>query len=458
MEVKGKKVLIVGVAKSGLAVAEFLREKGARVVMTDAKTRAELADRLKEFDSKDIELALPGYPEVKGSGIDLVVVSPGVPLGIQPIKEARECGIPVISEVELAYNFSKAPIVAITGTNGKTTTTTLIGEIIKEINYQVLVGGNIGLPLVNQVEKYGPQGVIVAEVSSFQLESIVDFKPKVAVILNITPDHLDRHGTFENYALAKAKSFLNQDNNDYTILNFDDEPTRALAEKTKGQVIFFSRLNILNEGVYVKDGLITVALNGSKVAVLPAADLGIRGSHNLENALAAVATAWVLGVPADKIAKVLRKFSGVEHRMEFVAEVQGVKYINDSKGTNPEAAIKALDSYEEPVILIAGGKNKGSKFNDYAKKIKEKARVLVVVGKSAQEIKGAAEEQGFNNIFEAGTFEEAVEIAAHQSRPGEVVLLSPACASWDMFNNYEERGDLFKKIVLDIKQKTSQQA
>lgn len=458
MEFKDKKVLIVGVAKSGLAVAQFLRDKGARVVMTDVKTRDELADKLKEFDSRDIELALPGYPEMRGAGFDLVVVSPGVPLKIAPIKEALELKIPVISELELAYNFAKTPIVAITGTNGKTTTTTLVGEIIKEVNNQVLVGGNIGLPLVNQVEKYGPEGVIVAEVSSFQLETIVDFKPKVAAILNITPDHLDRHGTFENYTLAKANSFINQDSSDYTILNYDDQPTRELAGKTKGRVIFFSRLNILNEGVYVKDGMITVALDGSKVSVLPARDLGIRGSHNLENALAAVAASTVMGVPADKIAKVLREFSGVEHRMEFVTEIQGVQYVNDSKGTNPDAAIKALESYDEPIVLIAGGKNKGSKFDTYARKIKEKARVLVVVGKSAQEIKEAAEQVGFNNIFEARTFEEAVEISAREARPGEVVLLSPACASWDMFNCYEERGDLFKKVVQGIKKKVSQQS
>lgn len=452
MLLKVKKVLIIGVAKSGIAVAHFLRAKGAQVVMTDAKTAEQLQETLKGIDIENMPLVLPGYPSMVGAGFDFVVISPGVPLTVPPVQEAMQMGVPVISELELAYRFCQAPFVAITGTNGKTTTTTLIGEILHKTNSQVFVGGNIGLPLITEVEQLTQSGVVVAEVSSFQLETTVDFKPKVSVILNITPDHLDRHGTLAKYTEAKAKILANQDSTDFTIINYDDPPTRALAEKSRGQVIFFSHLHKLEKGIYVDEDSIIVNLDGQKEKIMAVKDIGIRGAHNLENALAAVAAAWVMGVRSEPLAKVLHEFSGVVHRMEFVAEINGVRFINDSKGTNPDAAMKALDSYNEPVVLIAGGKNKGSDFDQFAQKIKAKTRALVLVGQCAEQIKEQVEKVGYNNIKMAQTFTQAVKMAAAEAQKGEVVLLSPACASWDMFNSYEERGDLFKEVVGQIAQ------
>ncbi|MDN5293529.1 MAG: UDP-N-acetylmuramoylalanine--D-glutamate ligase [Eubacteriales bacterium] len=448
-----RKALVVGAAKSGIAAALFLRQKGVEVTLCDIKTAAELEESLKEYDLGGVELFAGGYPPVKGKAFDLVVMSPGVPLTVPPVKEAREEGIPVISELELAYRYARAPIVAVTGTNGKTTTTSLIGELMKTVFPRVLVGGNIGRPLVTEVEEYGPEDVIVAEVSSFQLETTDQFRPRVAVILNITPDHLDRHGTMEGYREAKARIFARQEREDFTVLNYDDPLVRPFAERTRGEVIFFSRRHKLEKGVFVAEDTIFVRACEREERVLPAAQLKIRGSHNLENALAATAAAWAMGVPVAEIARVLREFKGVAHRMEPVAEIDGVLYVNDSKGTNPDAAIKALDSYFEPIVLIAGGRNKGSSFAEFARKIKEKVRFLILIGEAAPEIKEAVLATGFTSIVEAGSLEEAVALARKEARPGEVVLLSPACASWDMFKNYEERGDLFRQAVLSLQER-----
>ena len=445
MDLKGKKVLVVGAGRSGLAVSSFLAAKGARVTLTDIKDAGLL-------DSAGLPegtaLCLGYYPQVNCANYNLVVVSPGVPLTVEPVAVARELGIPVTGELEIAYVFSQAPFVAITGTNGKTTTTSLVGEIFRGAGQHTLVAGNIGLPLVNEIEQYGPGDVVVAEVSSFQLETSVNFRPRVGVILNITPDHLDRHGNMAGYTAAKARIFVNQGDDDYTVLNYDDPETRLLAGLTNGRVIFFSRKHSLETGVFVRDGIIIASLNGSVIPVLPAAELNIPGAHNLENALAAVACALVMGVGVAPLAETLRQFKGVAHRLEPVAEIDGVSYINDSKGTNPDASIKALESFDAPIVLIAGGKNKGSDFTTFAAKVQERARVLVVLGQCAAEIEAAARGAGCNEIYRAGSFPEAVEIARQAARPGDIVLLSPACASWDMFNSYEERGDLFKELVL----------
>ncbi|MFX4261414.1 UDP-N-acetylmuramoyl-L-alanine--D-glutamate ligase [Pelotomaculum propionicicum] len=451
MELKGKRILVVGAGKSGLAVARFLAGKGAFAVLTDAKVPVYPGGELARLEKEGVVLALGGYPEVGRETFDMVVMSPGVPLTEGPAVAARSSGIPLAGELELAYSFARTPFVAITGTNGKTTTTTLIGEICKKSGRDTLVGGNIGFPLVTEVERYGDAGIIIAEVSSFQLETIALFKPMVAVILNITPDHLDRHGDMDGYIEAKARIFANQDSGDFTVLNYDDPLTAGLAERTGGRTVFFSRLRELGAGVFVKSDQIVAKIDGREDVICGIKEIGIPGTHNLENALAAVAATKASGIGNDIIAGVLKEFKGVSHRLEFVAEINGVKYINDSKGTNPDASIKALEAYDEPVVLIAGGKNKGSDFGEFAGVIKERARALVVLGQSADLIAQAARARGCENIQKAADFKEAVILAHRAARPGEVVLLSPACASWDMFKSFEERGNLFKEIVLDFK-------
>lgn len=451
MDLQGKKVLIIGMARSGMASATFLHQKGAQVTITDLKTRQAAGSVADQLEAQGIGLHLGGYPQLSPGSYDMVVPSPGVPMETPPVLQALELGIPVIGEMELAYQFAHSPIVAITGTNGKTTTTTLVGELFRNAGITTLVGGNIGLPLVTEVEKYGPKAVIVAEVSSFQLETIQNFRPRVAMILNLTPDHLDRHKTMEGYGGAKARIFENQQPSDFTVLNYDDPAVRAMADRCSGQVIFFSRQHKLDAGVYVQDGQVVINHQGKLVAVLDTKDIGIIGAHNLENALAATAAAFVMGIGVEVIAQTLQTFSGVAHRLEFVRELAGVRYINDSKGTNPDATIKALEAFTQPVVLIAGGKNKGSDFDDLAVLIKERVKVLVLVGEAAEVIEAAVLRQNFADIKHADSFVQGITLAAESAADGDVVLLSPACASWDMFNNFEERGDLFKQVVNNLR-------
>lgn len=451
LDIKDKKVLVVGIARSGIAVAKFLVGKGSVVVLTDKKSLAELTNTLQNIPVGSVEIIAGQYPEITPGSYDFLVVSPGVPLTIPPIQRAFELGLPVVSELELAYWYARSPIIAITGTNGKTTTTTLLGEIFKRARVHTCVGGNIGLPLVLEVEKYGPEDVIVAEVSSFQLECIEKFKPKVSVVLNFSPDHLDRHGNMDNYITAKARIYENQEPGDYTILNYDDSRVAALGTKTPGKVIFFSRQHKLEEGIFVDNGNIILKLGATAVKVCRTKDVFIKGPHNLENALAAVAAASVLGVSAEVIGRTLRDFRGVAHRLELVAEIEGVKYVNDSKGTNPDASIKALEAYDEPIVLLAGGRNKGSDFTKFAQKVKEKVSTLVILGECKAEIKDAVSKTGFTAIYDAKDFDEAVRIAARMSETGQIVLLSPACASWDMFKDFEERGERFKEVVSSLR-------
>jgi UDP-N-acetylmuramoylalanine--D-glutamate ligase len=410
------------------------------VSLTDIKPAAALP----EAAALEVETFFGAHPPAVG--YELLVVSPGVSPAVAPVAEARGRGIEVIGELELAYRYARSPIVAITGTNGKTTTTALAGEIFRGAGWRVLVAGNIGLPLVEVVET-DRADVIVAEVSSFQLETTRHFRPRVAVILNVTPDHLDRHATLAGYAEAKARIFANQGEGDATVLNGDDRVVAAMRGRSRARVLLFSRRHTLDRGSFVQGGRLVLNLHGAPTDVCGVAEIAIPGAHNLENALAAATATAFLDVPAPVIGNTLREFRGVSHRLEFVAEVNGVTYINDSKGTNPDAAIKALEAYDRPVVLIAGGRNKGNDFGLFAAKIKEKARALVVLGESAEEVAAAAARAGVNKIARAKDFEEAVYLAREAARPGDVVLLSPACASWDMFNNYEERGELFKTIV-----------
>ena len=440
------KVLIIGAARSGLAAAAFLAQKGEEVIVTDTNLKAqkESEEALKKYE---IRYIWGKQPDIDELAVDMIVVSPGVPLSIAPIRRAKELGIKVIGEVELAYLNAKAPIVAITGTNGKTTTTTLVGEIFKAAGWECGVGGNIGVSLLEESEKISDAGVLVAEISSFQLESTEKFKPKAAAILNLTPDHLDRHGDMQGYLAAKAKIFAMQDENDFLVLNYEDEYLRPLAEKCQSQVLFFSAQHILKNGVYVEDKMIKIAFKGKISQVCPPEEIRIKGAHNLENALAAVALCFALGVDEQVIAQVLRDFKGVEHRLEPVRELDGVLYINDSKGTNPDSTSKALVAYDRPLILIAGGKNKGLSFLPLAKLIKERVKGVVLVGMAKNDIKAALDEVGFSNYVLVDKFEETVEAAKKMADEGDIVLLSPACTSWDMFKSFEERGELFKKLV-----------
>ena len=449
MDIQGKKCLVVGAGRSGIASSSFLLRKKALVTLTDINPDGE-NELLNQLRKSGLKTIFGHYPSVTKENFDLLIVSPGVPSDIPPTVSARLLGILVLGELELAYRFAKSPLVAITGTNGKTTTTSLIGEIFKAAGVNTMVGGNIGLPLINAVDEYGSQDMLVVEVSSFQLETVEHFNPKAAVVLNISPDHLDRHGSMTNYIAIKERIFARQEADDFTILNYDDSQTRAMAKHTNGKVTFFSQKCNLDEGILVREGIITIRCNKIDTDILPVSQLSIPGAHNLENALAATAAAYVLGVDIKALKKALKAFPGVEHRLKAVAEKKGVLYVNDSKGTNPDASIKALESYDRPIILIAGGRNKGSDFTKFAQLIKKKVRLLVVLGECATEIEQAAHKEGFLNILRAPDFHAAVFAAHKAAQPGDVVLLSPACASWDMFKNYEERGDLFKKIVAEL--------
>ncbi|WP_018085517.1 UDP-N-acetylmuramoyl-L-alanine--D-glutamate ligase [Desulfurispora thermophila] len=443
-------ILVIGAGRSGQAAARFLLRHGAMVTLADKNIQPPGPPALQELQQKGARLVLGAYPPVAGSDFTLVVTSPGVPLSEPPLQEAQQSGLPLWGELELAWQVTGAPVVAVTGTNGKTTTTTLLGEMSRAAGYRTLVAGNIGLPLVDEVENYGPGDLIVAEVSSFQLETIHTFRPRVGLVLNLTPDHLDRHGSMENYAAAKARITMNQGPEDFLVLNYDDPWTRAMAGNTRARVIFFSRRHNLEQGVFVQDGRMVAALPGGRQEIMPVSQIRLPGLHNLENALAAVAAMLALGVPAGTLAGVLRTFPGVPHRLESVAEINGVLYVNDSKGTNPDASSKAVAAYDRPLVLILGGRNKGNDFVPLLQQAAPKLRALVVVGECRREIIQAARTVGIDPVYEAGDYRQVVELARRAAQPGDVVLLSPACASWDMFRNFEERGECFKQLVRDL--------
>jgi len=451
MILKGKRVLVIGAGKTGVAVTRSLYGMGAFITLTDIKKEFLLRDVLEEFKDTPIKIVAGKYPEVNSGNTDLVIISPGVPLDILPVKQALKEGIPVWSEIELAFRMFDAPVIAVTGTNGKTTTTALIGAMFEDAGWPVVVAGNIGVPLIEKVPEITPEHVVVLEVSSFQLECIDTFRSRVAVVLNLTPDHLDRHKTFEEYVGAKQRIFANQNDSDYSILNYNDKNVRAMASFTRGRVIFFSINHTLEQGAYLLGGNLFLALDGEVTLLCNREEIFIKGEHNVQNALAAALAARIMGLKAENIRETLKNFRGVAHRLEFVDEIEGVKYVNDSKGTNPDASIRALKAFEEPIILIAGGKNKGSDFSKFAGVVKEKAKAVIVLGEAADEIHEAVSRRGFDSIYKVNSLGEAVAKAYEIALPGEVVLLSPACASWDMFRNYEERGELFKKLVASLR-------
>ncbi|MBM7867518.1 UDP-N-acetylmuramoyl-L-alanine--D-glutamate ligase [Heliobacterium gestii] len=453
----GRKTLVVGAGKSGIAAARALARLGASVTLCDTKTLEDLPCR-KELEAAGITLYGGGYPSIRENGFREVVMSPGVPLTTPPAQEAQEQGVTVTGELEIAYLLSQAPFIAVTGTNGKTTTTSLVGAILQEAGWAPLVGGNIGQPLVEEVEELAGDRWVVAEVSSFQLETTDQFHPRASLILNITPDHLDRHGAMENYRAIKARIFRNQGGDgDITVLNYDDPLVRTLAEECRGRILFFSRREKLEQGAYVDEGMIRFAGPQGDLSVVAIDDLQIKGAHNVENALAACAATVGLGIEPAVAAKAMIAFQPVEHRMEPAGTVAGVDYVNDSKGTNPDASIKAIESYNKPVILIAGGKNKGSDFAELAQIIKQRVKAVVLVGQAAPILERALRQAGVDRITGVRDFADTVPAAAAMAEPGDVVLLSPACASLDMFPNYEVRGQVFKDLVRQMETKAGRQ-
>lgn len=447
----GDAILIIGAARSGVASAEYLLSIGKQIVISDMNTK--LAEDVEtQLGHASVSYVWGKQPDVAALQPELIVMSPGVPLSIPPVIKARELGIPVISEPELAFRYSDVPFVAITGTNGKTTTTTLTAFLLEKEGRKVVAGGNIGLPLISQCPQMSANDIVVAEMSSFQLESVDSFCPKVAVVMNLTPDHLDRHKTMEAYAAAKANIFKNQGPEEYLLLNKDDAIVAAMAAGAKSHVYYFSQQEILDEGIWLEDGNLVYRLdkNGAPQVLIPAAEIGIVGSHNWQNAMAASLAALLMGQQPEIIAERLRAFKGVAHRMEPVATIDGVLYVNDSKGTNPDSTEKALGSYgERPIVLIAGGRNKGSDMTVLVPLMRAHCRGVVLVGEATGDFIDAFARTGYTDYVCADSFEDAVAKAREMAQSGDVVLLSPACASWDMFDNFEQRGDLFKELVKD---------
>lgn len=444
MELSGKRVLVVGLGRSGVASALFLKARGAQVTVSDAKSEDQLREEIPALLDEGITVETGGHGERTFHNQDLIVISPGVPIDAQPITQARALGQPVIGEIELASRFLQGDIVAITGSNGKTTTTTLVGEILSKSGLKTLVGGNIGTPAISLVAQATSDTVIVLEVSSFQLETIVNFHPKVAVVLNVTPDHLDRHRTFQAYVDAKARVFENQSAAEFAVLNADDATCVELAERTRAQVFWFSRKREVQHGAFVQNEQIHFRSVSSGQQIMPVAEIPLKGLHNLENVLAAICAGALMGCDAEKIRSAILQFKAVEHRLEYVATVRGVEYYNDSKATNVDATIKALESFPANIHLILGGKDKGSDYavlNDLlCKRVKRVYTIGAAAAKIESQIKGA-------EIIASGTLEVAVKRAAASAVPGDIVLLAPACASFDQFQNYEHRGRVFKELV-----------
>ncbi|MCC5911864.1 MAG: UDP-N-acetylmuramoyl-L-alanine--D-glutamate ligase [Clostridiaceae bacterium] len=453
MNLKNKTVLVIGLAVTGIPLVKTLLKLGADVIVNDLRSEKDLKDSLKQLEAHEFQHILGKHPEdIDQLGeIDLVVVSPGVPLEIPFIKALRERDLEIIGEIELAYRFNKAPIVAITGTNGKTTTTALTGEIFKNASKNTFVVGNIGVAAISKALETTSEDVVVMEISSFQLESTVDFHPKAAAILNLTPDHLNRHKTMENYIKAKFNIFENQNANDYAVINHDDELCRSHSENLKAQKIYFSRKHLLNQGVFVEDNNIVILHNKKRHRVMAIKDIKMLGNHNLENALAATAMAFVMGISPENIAETLKTFQGVEHRMEHVITIKEIDFVNDSKGTNVDAAIKAIEAIDTPIILLAGGQDKGSEFHDFIQAFHGKVKHVFAYGETAGTIYETAKKMSYDNVNIVEDLEKAVIEAYTIAKAKDTILLSPACASWDMYKNFEERGNHFKNIVLSLR-------
>lgn len=441
--------LVIGSARSGLATAKYLVDQGKEVYLSDMNL--ELLPKARNLLNKlPVRNFIFGkQPKIADLGVEAVIISPGIPLSISPIIEANNLDIPVFGEIELAFDSTNANIIGITGTNGKTTTTSLVGHLLENNDYRSAVVGNIGIPMIEVAPQLNEDDVLICELSSFQLDTIINFRSNIALILNLTPDHLDRHHTIENYLEAKANILKNQKIEDKIILNQDDNLVFSLKDRAVGEVWTISQYNEVDRGIYLKNDQLILRDKNDKV-LLSKNDLQIKGRHNLENAMGAALIAYLYGVSIEKIIEKMKTFQGVSHRMEFVANIDNITYINDSKGTNPDATIKALESYNNPIVLILGGKNKGSDFTDLVKIVKEKCRHVVVLGETKPLIIETLNRFGDIDYSECTSFEESIHIAKKQAMSGDIVLLSPACASWDMFKSFEERGELFKKVVKEF--------
>ena len=458
MELKNKRVLVVGLGRSGVAAATFLQEQGASVIVSDTRTEAQLQNEISLLLDRGISIETGRHGERTFRDQDLIVVSPGVPSDQPQLQQARALGIPVIGEVELACRFLKGKIVAITGSNGKTTTTTLAGEILAESGKKTLVGGNIGAPVISLIGQSSTDGFNVLEISSFQLETIQQFKPHIAVILNITPDHLDRHHTFQAYVDAKARIYENQQPSDFAVLNADDPTCVGLKSKVKGKLYWFSRKQTVENGASVSSDQIIfrdhLRGQGQETPVLSLSDINLKGAHNLENVLAAVCIGMIAGCAPAQVRKAVAEFHGVEHRLELASTIHGVAFYNDSKATNVDATIKALESFPGNIHVILGGKDKGSDYTLLNPLLRTKTKRAYLIGAAAEKI--GSQIQGATPIVYSGTLEQAVRQAFDAAASGDVVLLAPACASFDQFENYEQRGRVFKELVAALAAKTNQ--
>jgi UDP-N-acetylmuramoylalanine--D-glutamate ligase len=449
MELKGKKVLVVGLGKSGLAAALFLRRRGAQVTVSDIRSAEALAKEIPALIEEGIMVETGGHGLLTFRRQDLIVVSPGVPLDTPELAQVRSFGLPVIGELELAARFLKGRMLAITGSNGKTTTTALVGEILQKAGIPSLVGGNIGVPVVALIDQSTDETWSVLEVSSFQLESTDQFHPSIAVILNITPDHLDRHGSFENYCAAKERIFAAQTAEDFLVLNADNERVAEAAVRAPAMIYWFSIEHPVEQGAWLDNGYVVYrsAKGAATEQVMPLSEIPLKGAHNVENVLAAVVAARLAGAPADAIRQAIESFQAVEHRLEFVARIDGVEYYNDSKATNVDATTKAVAAFDSGIHLILGGKDKGSPYTVLAPLLRERVRAVYTIGSAAAKIE--SELRGVVSIHSCQTLDNAVGAAAAAARPGEVVLLAPACSSFDQFESYEHRGRVFKELVAE---------
>lgn len=447
MEFSNKNVLVLGAGVSGRSVAEVLASYGAKVTLNDSNRIDDSKEEFQKLKSLAVNIVAGSQDESLLQSMDYIVVSPGISIELPLIATARSKGIVVMSEIEAAYALCQAPIIAITGTNGKTTTTALTGEMMKASGKNTVVGGNIGAALSQEVNGISRDSVVVAEISSFQLEGIIHFRPHIAVVLNLTPDHMDRHHTMEGYQAAKERIFENQRKDDFLVLNYDDTIVQTMAARSISQTVFFSTKRELENGGCVKDDQIVINWQGKRNIICPVKDMKLFGKHNLENALAACCAAFLAGVSPAVMAEVLRNFAGVEHRIEPVATINGVSYYNDSKATNPESTVKALEAFAGNIILIAGGRDKNTDLTEVMTLAKNKVDHLILLGEAKTRFIEAAKQHGVHNIHDVSSFQEAITLAHRLARSPQVVLLSPACASYDMFNNYEERGRVFKELV-----------
>lgn len=453
MDLKEKQVTVIGMAKSGLAAAKFLALSGAKVLVSDAKSKEKLASEIEFLTSHNIAYETGGNSQEALLTADLIVVSPGVPLEIAPLEQARKAGKKIIGEIELAANFLKGNVVGITGSNGKTTTTTLVGKVLSEAKFNTLVGGNIGTPLISLVDNSRDDGITVVELSSFQLESTESLRLKVAALLNITPNHLDRYASFDDYVTAKKRIFLNQQDDDFAVLNADDKLVSSMTDITKAQKIFFSCKKELEKGIFLRsDQIIYRDSQGKETLLLKVSeDVRLRGTHNLENVMVALAVGIALNAPIASMKNSISTFQGIEHRLEPVAEINGVNFVNDSKATSVDAAIKAVEAFPSNLILILGGKDKGSDYSPLRPLIAERVKHLILIGAATEKIATAL--SGICPVERASTMGDAVEKGFTLAKSGDTVLLAPACSSYDMFDNFEQRGQVFKSEVINLQSK-----